>query len=326
MSDQPEINLARRLIDRAQLQPPIDVLAIARRFSTVEQLHLPVDVDGVCLSLKRPGKKPNIIVNINGRTIERIRFTVAHELGHVLIPWHTGSIVDEIDITHEETSEYWQLEGEANRFASELLMPSKWIKKKIRKFPLPLDATDDIAASAKVSFLAATIKVLGSLNPGYVFARIQSGVVASSGRSPRTLASQPAIGKAIKPELLFPWTPHRWKRDIGRSIYYWWQFKGDVALPEATTDQDWRELLNLIIKDIRVSPGDIPKFKATINGIIAHANGATREDRTTAKVFEACLERVHSNASRNRFIRRLLEHEKFQDFLYARVVDFFKQV
>lgn len=321
----PEINLARRLIKRLKLKLPIDVFEVARKFSNVEQLDLPVDVDGVCLNLKQSGKTPLIIVNVAGRSHERIRFTLAHELGHVLIPWHTGAIVDEIDITRDHASEkYWQLEGEANRFASELLMPTAWVEKQIGESPHPLEATTRVASGAEVSFQAATIKVLNCLDASYIFAQVQDGVVVSSGRSRGTLANQPGIGSTIKPGALFPWTPHRWERQVGTSYYYWWQFKGDVVLPPANSNQDWRELLNSIIDDIKVSADDIPKFKMKVNGIIAYANGNTRENRTRSRIFEAGLLRLHSNAPNDRFIRRMLDHPQFREFLDARVCSLLK--
>jgi hypothetical protein len=316
----PEINLAGRLIKRSKLKPPIDVFEVARTFSNVEQLELPVDVDGVCLNLKQSGKTPLIIVNVTGRSQERIRFTLAHELGHVLIPWHTGSIVDEIDITRDHaTQEYWQLEGEANRFASELLMPTAWVERQIEEWPLPLEATARVANKAEVSFQAATIKVLNCLGAGYIFAQVQNGVVVSSGRSRGTLANQPDIGRTIEPGALFPWTPHRWGQQVGTSQYCWWQFKGDVGLPAANSNQDWRALLDSIIDDIKISADNIPKFKMKVNGIIAYANGNTKENRTRSRVLEASLQRLHSNAPNDRFIRRMLDHPLFREFLDARV-------
>jgi hypothetical protein len=321
----PEINLARRLIKRAKLKPPIDVFDVARKFSNVEKLELPVDVDGVCLNLKQSGKKPLIIVNIAGRSRERIRFTLAHELGHVLIPWHTGSIVDEIEITRDHASqEYWQLEGEANRFASELLMPTAWVEKQIEEWPLPLEATARVANGAEVSFQAATIKLLNCLGSGFIFAQVENGSVVSSGRSRGTLANQPNIGSTIEPDALFPWTPNRWRQQVGTARYYWWQFKGDVALPAANSNHDWRVLLDSIIDDIKVRSDDIPKFKMKVNGIIAYANGNTRENRTRSRIFEASLQRLHSNAPNDRFIRRMLSHPQFREFLDARVCSFLK--
>jgi IrrE N-terminal-like domain len=326
LSELPEVNFARRLVDREKLRPPVDVVAIARKFARVEHLRLPVDVDGVCLNLKRRGHQPRILVNIAGRSKERIRFTLAHELGHVIIPWHTGSIVDTIDIDHGRADlHYATLEAEANRFASELLMPADWVKEKIEEFTCPPDAIRHVASSAEVSLQAAMICVHSCHGPGIVYAEIHNGFVVASGRSSGTLADPPQRGTAIDPRSLFPWTPHRWEaKMIGTSRHFWWQFKGDVALPSVDASQDWRELLDEIIDDIKMPGDDVANFKFRINGIISHANSRRKTDRTSAKIFEACLERLHSKAEEDSFIRLTIEHPAFRRFLYARVLAFMK--
>jgi len=61
----------------------------------------------------------------------RRRFTIAHELGHFLLPWHrqerfsckSTDIRINTDKASEEVWSQQQIEVEANRFASELLMP-----------------------------------------------------------------------------------------------------------------------------------------------------------------------------------------------------------
>jgi IrrE N-terminal-like domain len=326
LSDLSEVNFAKRLIDREKLRPPIDVVATARKFARVEHLRLPVDVDGVCLNLKRRGHQPRILVNTAGRSKERIRFTLAHELGHVIIPWHTGSIVDTIDIDRGRIDlHYSTLEAEANRFASELLMPTGWMKEKIDEFPCPPDAIRHVARSAEVSLQAAMIRVHACHGPGIVYAEIHNGFVVASGRSNGTLADPPQPGTAIDPRSLFPWTPHRWEANMtGTSRHFWWQFKGDVALPSADTNEDWRELLDKIINDIKIPGNDVTNFKARINGIISHANGRRKTDRTSAQIFEACLERLHSRAEEDNFIRLTIKHQAFPRFLYARVLAFMK--
>jgi IrrE N-terminal-like domain len=325
LSELPEVNFVKRLIDREKLRPPIDIIATAQKFARVKQLRLPVDFDGVCLNLKRRGHQPCIIVNITGRTKELIRFTLAHELGHVIIPWHTGSIVDAIDIEEGRADpHYWTLEAEANRFASELLMPAEWVKEGIEEFPSPPDAIKYVASSAEVSLPAAMIRVHAFQEPGMVYAQIQNGFVIASGRSEGTLASPPQRETAIDPRSLFPWTPHRGEAEIGTSRYCWWQFKGDVALPNVNTSDDWRELLNKIIDDTKIPRNDVANFKLMINGIISHANSRRKTDHTSAKLFEACLERLHSRAEEDSSIRLMIAHPEFQRFLYARVLAFMK--
>lgn len=76
------------------------------------------DFDGVSLITD----KGNRLAIINGnRDNERIRFTVAHELGHILMHECTDFFI----------SQARDKESEANRFASELLMPESAIRNQL---------------------------------------------------------------------------------------------------------------------------------------------------------------------------------------------------
>jgi Zn-dependent peptidase ImmA (M78 family) len=93
----PEINLARRVLEKYNLEPPINVLELATRYAKVEAFPFSLSIDGVSLHIKSKGRRATIIINEN-RPATRRRFTLAHEIGHILIPWHIGTIVDEIDV------------------------------------------------------------------------------------------------------------------------------------------------------------------------------------------------------------------------------------
>lgn len=125
-----EVKMARRILQNHSLSIPFDLDALVAQYAEVIYKTIPLEgVDGICLNLKKPGKFPKVIVNESSpRT--RQKFTLAHELGHIIIPWHLGTIVDEIDISNRNTAtgkQYRDFEKEANRFASELLMPLDWI-------------------------------------------------------------------------------------------------------------------------------------------------------------------------------------------------------
>jgi IrrE N-terminal-like domain len=109
-----EINLAQRVVARFNLSPPVDAAIVVERYADLEYCTIPFRVDGICLDLKRIGKRPTIIINVD-QPSRRRRFTLAHELGHVLIPWHRGSVYDDFSIV--DTSAQFdrrEMEGEAN--------------------------------------------------------------------------------------------------------------------------------------------------------------------------------------------------------------------
>jgi Zn-dependent peptidase ImmA (M78 family) len=55
-------------------------------------------------------------------------------VGHIKIPWHCGSIACHIDEGNASvTGDHYSYEGEAHRFASELLMPTDWVRQVIEE-------------------------------------------------------------------------------------------------------------------------------------------------------------------------------------------------
>src|SRR6266567_4859385 len=127
----PELLLARRFARERRLSVPVDVEQLAQRDADFSEDDLPEGIDGVLLRWPDPGRVPEIVVN-RGAHAKRKRFTVAHELGHLVIPWHVGSLACNWLESHGDSDITRQLEAEANRFASELLMPARWVKEIIR--------------------------------------------------------------------------------------------------------------------------------------------------------------------------------------------------
>jgi Zn-dependent peptidase ImmA (M78 family) len=137
----PEEKLADRLLERHNLAPPYDLEKLVLLYADIDYLEFPVEADGISLGLKKIDK-PKIYIN-SKRHLVRQRFTLAHELGHVIIPWHTGNIISHntnfsvyeengdvvTNFNSREDYDYRQIESEANRFAAELLLPTTWLLK-----------------------------------------------------------------------------------------------------------------------------------------------------------------------------------------------------
>jgi Zn-dependent peptidase ImmA (M78 family) len=154
---QPRSQLAREMARKLHklmkvMGPPVDVNAAAK---LGKLLIIPVDLESKLSGTLYPEKR-EIVVNTRGRSKGRQRFTIAHELGHwELRHWEAGDIpedtlgysgVYEGDSSSEGRS---AVEKEANAFAAELLMPSKWIRK-ISK-PLSEGAPEELASLYQVS-------------------------------------------------------------------------------------------------------------------------------------------------------------------------------
>jgi len=157
----PEGRMARKIIAKHKLTVPFDLDKLVHTYAKVYYKTIPIEgVDGVCIDLKKPGKSPTVIVN-DSTPKTRQKFTLAHELGHIIIPWHLGTIVDDIDEANTgslKNNQYWKIEAEANRFASELLMPIEFIYKEFQRNPDPEKLIQKIKSQCGVSEMAARIR------------------------------------------------------------------------------------------------------------------------------------------------------------------------
>ncbi len=93
------------------------------------------NIDGI--ALKSP--KLGIIVINRNLSFVRQRFTIAHELGHLVMP-HRG----EYYICY--TGRNKVMERTANRFAAELLMPKPMVVKLLKKYSTNRDFQIDVVA------------------------------------------------------------------------------------------------------------------------------------------------------------------------------------
>lgn len=87
--------------------------------------------------LMHPNKAFGSIVLAKGRSDERRRFSIGHELGHFLIPTHLPRSGESFECTladlhltdTREKDRRRRIEAEANRFAAALLMPPRAVRK-----------------------------------------------------------------------------------------------------------------------------------------------------------------------------------------------------
>ena len=125
---------ATNIVREYSLTPPIEPEAIIREYGyeiIEEGNQLGIEAFSML------GDVPKIIINPEFSYPARRKFTLAHELGHIIIPWHNG------DTKCNTDKPYTLIQGvrfldtqelEANTFASELLMPYDWLKEQISCF------------------------------------------------------------------------------------------------------------------------------------------------------------------------------------------------
>ena len=145
-------------IDRMDLDGVASPAGLAARIhELLPDLPLPVPVEALCRALDitsieaidtsgfeaalitDANKASGAIVHASGRHPSRNRFSIAHELGHFLLPHHRPATqtghqcsLDHIrTVDAKAADKRRRIEAEANRFAAHLLMPPSKVRKAI---------------------------------------------------------------------------------------------------------------------------------------------------------------------------------------------------
>lgn len=110
--------------------PPVPIVDLARTVSIAEiKEHESDAFEGALMTDEN--KTKGVILHRKGRMETRQRFTIGHELGHFLLPSHTGNRQCSLADMGERRVDtiYRRQESEANRFSAGILMPRPWFKR-----------------------------------------------------------------------------------------------------------------------------------------------------------------------------------------------------
>ena len=157
------------LLEKHQvIAPPIPISKIAEaEGATIETQHFNNEISGLLLRTT----KASIIAVEASQSSSRQRFTVAHELGHLLL--HSGKElrVDKqfrVNLRSAESAKAEDVEEvEANAFAASVLMPQRFIQDDVGDLVLDIDDTKQVQQLAKrydVSTQAMTIRLVNLLS------------------------------------------------------------------------------------------------------------------------------------------------------------------
>jgi Zn-dependent peptidase ImmA (M78 family) len=111
----PARTAAATLVNRLDLHPPVKVHDLVSNYAELEQVNWPGEnVDAVML--RRGTEKPMVFYKSHDPRGLRERFTLGHELGHLILPWQIGNATCVVsdDVQDSVSSD----EAEANMFAS----------------------------------------------------------------------------------------------------------------------------------------------------------------------------------------------------------------
>lgn len=316
------VKYAERLHQKFSLKIPVDLDMIANKYAVLKYMSIPQGIggDGVSINLKKTGIRPTIIVNSDKPKV-RQRFTLAHEIGHVLIPWHMGTIFDITENNFSNNIEYSDIESEANAFATELLMPSFWVKDLISKNEDIAELNEFIMNKAEVSAIAATLRLRSYLPSGYVFiVTDDSGCVTYSGRTEGTYVDAPSVGSYCDVEKKYEFAQNFYTFDIPSGRCIWVKIQNKMSLPDIEHQEykDWRQLLEKILEDVSDDIAARKKLKCKLNGVFGAINGRVKRGEFCEEtLFSACKQRFSSNSD----LGLIVGHTLFSDFLTLKVSD-----
>jgi hypothetical protein len=149
---------------------PIDVAALAQDFSRqvfpdapitmVGGLDLSKGVEGMLMPRGDGSGEWGIIYNASIRSAGRRNFTLAHELGHYLL--HRQLHPSGLKCTNRNMADWdesvTKIEGEANTFASYLLMPLDDFRAQIKGRAIDIEVMTELSDRYAVSLTAAILK------------------------------------------------------------------------------------------------------------------------------------------------------------------------
>jgi len=305
----PVEKMARRILQRHNLYPPYSLEDLVKQYATVEFYRFPFEADGITIGIGGEAL-PQILIN-NSTPEVRQKFTLAHELGHVIIPWHTGTIVSHIDEFGVDF-EYREMEAEANKFAAELLIPSSWLNEVEHKFETVYEYISEVMDCCGVSRDAAMIKIFNCSSRSIICAEVN--IHGGAIKKYRTKVA-PQYIKLERQNLLvadvFDASVPKEIFELGDRRYVSWEFK--TSSVEETDQRPWREVLSQILDETSSQ-----SKQQSLNAIVPNQYQKFLRHDASRKTEEICSLIIQEIKSRNN-LEAIANHELFPQYILKRI-------
>ncbi len=308
-----ERRVAELLLRRSGFAPPVPVDRLAAQFADVEFDLIPGTCDGVILDVtgRQSQTRPLIVVNSSSPRRRR-RFTLAHELGHLMLPWHAGNTLA------CSTPRGWLLERgwepEANAFAAELLLPTTWLRDAIRQASSIrelLAVVEDANASAQATCIA-TARLLP---PGHVWAIVDDEqAVRATGTSPNSSAEPLHLGHVPDFERLERFANDMHVEVLADQVVVWWEYRHEAV--EQRVEIDPATILGQLLEEYIPREDDRRRAGQRLAGIGGSAKGMAEDPRDPEEIH-ARLRRAFTK-SRDFLPSQMLDDPRFRYWLDAR--------
>lgn len=147
--------LARSLLRQLRVKQPVDLELVAFATGLRIRREKATSFEGALTRI--PGQAQGVVVLRRGsRGWGRERFTIAHELGHYLLPGHGSMVCSEGMMLRSLAGD--EHEVAANRFAAELLLPAAEVVPLVRKQRLSVEIVRSTAHRFSASLTAAAFQ------------------------------------------------------------------------------------------------------------------------------------------------------------------------
>ena len=153
------LDLAKRIHEIApDLAPGFDIAGLCAKLDIHAITEIETEAFEAALLMDEHKAEGSILL-AKGRSANRRRFSIGHELGHFLIPTHLPRpgqpmSCSQDDLRHIDTSardRHKRIEAEANRFAAALLMPPARVRKRLTSLEPNLREIVQLAQTFAVS-------------------------------------------------------------------------------------------------------------------------------------------------------------------------------
>lgn len=237
--DESAANAAALFVSRRQLIPPIDVESLLAEFAEIEAVsgEWPTPDSDAAVVYGNGSRRPRVFYNNDVEHQGRVRFTLAHELGHIRLPWHCGSMTCSPLggwQTERTTSDeaHTTAEREADTFASGILLPRIWLRNELRTHRDNMNTLLGAVQIAEASATATLWAIRDCLPvPGWVF---QLNNRSRFFQSRGTLSHGGALYRGSDQGRLFlnRHSVDRGSVQLGRNVVRWWRLVGPYTLPD----------------------------------------------------------------------------------------------
>lgn len=315
-----EEKLAQKVLKKYGLVPPYNLMELVKKKATISFHTFPFKADGITVNIK--SDKPKIYIN-NAFGISQMRqnFTIAHELGHIFLPWHKGTIASDVNEYNASTHKmYKDMESEANRFASELLMPSDWINNILDQNISFKACLEKILQDAGVSLEAALIKIDNICTQRRTLAVFFNGecIQEITGAKAKKFHFCETKYSDVK-ERIFSLNDVEEYEEFsiyGKSFITFIIKEPDLDEFERVDDRSWREILKQILDE-----SDTQKYLQSINATVptpvsnAKRNGITDLKEICALVKLNYIHKTHLNEAVNHYLFPIYIRKRVEELM-----------